>query len=80
MHSKVQVVRMDCFWVLWKVQNEVFPTVPPGGQTVKMKALKPRVNAANLPKYLNKALVITTKAMKAYGNLGGKWEMGQESE
>jgi hypothetical protein len=33
------------------VQNKEIPTVPPEGQTDKCKALKPRVKAANVPKW-----------------------------
>jgi hypothetical protein len=51
MQQKVKVVRLERFWALWKEQNEAFPTVPPARQTGQWKALKPRVKAANVPKW-----------------------------
>jgi hypothetical protein len=56
-------VRLECFWTLEKVQIEVFPTVPPKGQTDKWKALKLRVKAANVPKW-------------AQRSQGSTWESG----
>jgi hypothetical protein len=49
MQKKQAKVRLECFWTLWKVQNEAIPTVPSEGQTDKWKALKPRAKAANVP-------------------------------
>jgi hypothetical protein len=51
MHQKVKIVRLECFWALWKVQNEAIPTIPRQGQTEKWKALKPRFKAENVPKW-----------------------------
>jgi hypothetical protein len=47
-----KVVRLGCAWALWKEQNEGFPTVPPSEKTDKWKALKPRVKAVNVPKWV----------------------------
>jgi hypothetical protein len=49
----------------WKEQNEAFPTVLPAGQTDKWKALKPRVEAVNVPKW-------------AQGSQESIWESGWE--
>jgi hypothetical protein len=73
MQQKVKVVRLERFWALWNVQNEAFPTVPPEGQTDKWKAVQPRVEAANMPKWAQRSQGSTWKS-------GVKWEMGQESE
>jgi hypothetical protein len=64
MQQKVNVFRLECFWALWKEQNEVFPTVPPAGQTNKWKGIKPRVKAVNVPKWAQ-------SNQERYGNLGG---------
>jgi hypothetical protein len=50
-----KVIRLECSWALWKEQNEVFPTVPPAGQTDKGKALKPLVKAVNVPKWAQRS-------------------------
>jgi hypothetical protein len=51
MQQYVKVVRLERSCTLWKEQNEAFTTVPPAGQTDKWKELKPRVKAANMPKW-----------------------------
>jgi hypothetical protein len=55
MQQYVKVVRLECFWALWKKQNEEFPTVPPAGQTDKWKVLKPHVKAANVLKWAQRS-------------------------
>jgi hypothetical protein len=75
MQHQVQSVRLERLWALRnvRIQNEAIPTVPPEGQTEEWKALKPCVKAANVKKWHN-------SVRTACRNLGGKWEMGQESE
>jgi hypothetical protein len=58
---------------LLEVQNEAIPTVPPEGQTEEWKALKPLSRQQMCQNGHN-------AVRKAYGSLGGKWEMGQERE
>jgi hypothetical protein len=55
MHQKVKNVRLECFWALWKVQNEAIPTVPPEGQTEGWKAFKPHAKAANVPQWAQRS-------------------------
>jgi hypothetical protein len=55
MQSKVKNVGLECFWDLWKLQNKAFLMVPPDGQTDKWMALKPRVKAANVPKWAQRS-------------------------
>jgi hypothetical protein len=72
MQTKSRNLELECFWALWKVQSEAISTIPPEGQTEEWKALKP-VSRQQMCQNGHKAVG------KAYGNLGGKWEMGQES-
>jgi hypothetical protein len=55
MQQYVKVVRLERSWALWKEQNEAFPMVPPAGQADKLKALKPRVKAENVPKWAQRS-------------------------
>jgi hypothetical protein len=55
MQKKVENVGLECFWALWKVENEAIPTIPQEGQTETWKALKPRVKAANVPKWAQRS-------------------------
>jgi hypothetical protein len=64
---------LECFWALWKVENEAFPMVPSAGQMDKWKGLKTVSRQQMCQSGRNQVRI-------AYGNLGGKWEMGQERE
>jgi hypothetical protein len=72
MQKKVQNVRLESFWDFWKVQNKAIPTVPTEGQTEKWHS-----NPASRQKICQNG---HNAVREAYGILGGKWEMGQESE
>jgi hypothetical protein len=72
-NKKEKNVSLECFWELWKVQNEEFPKVPPEGQMDKWKALKPGVKAA--PKWAQRSQESIWESGREVGR-----EMGQESE
>jgi hypothetical protein len=70
--STVKDVSLECFWALWKVQNEVIPTEAPEGQTEKWKALKPRVKAANVPKWAQRSQECIWESGGEVGDGAGK--------
>jgi hypothetical protein len=70
MQQKVKINQIGVFWALRKGQDEAMPTGPPEGLTEEWKALKLGVKAGN----------VHSAVRKAYGELGGKWEMGQAIE
>jgi hypothetical protein len=71
--QKVKVVRLERSWELWKEQNEAFPTVPPAGQTDKLKALKPHVKAVNVPKWAQRS----QESMYYIWEYMGIWGLGR---
>jgi hypothetical protein len=50
MQYEVKTVRLECFRALWKVQNEVIPTVPRRANRVVEGIQTPRVKATTVPK------------------------------
>jgi hypothetical protein len=68
----VQKFRLECIWAFWKGQNEAIPTVPTKEQTEWWKALKPRVKAANVPKWAQRSLESIWESGAEVGDGAGK--------
>jgi hypothetical protein len=82
--TKSKKKQIGVLWALWKVQNEAIPKIPLEGHKEEWKALKPRVKAANEPKWAQRSL----ESIWEYGGGMGvgagkrviKWEMCTEND
>jgi hypothetical protein len=70
--KKGENVGLECFWAFRKVENEAIPTIPQEGQTEMWKALKPRVKAANVPKWAQRSQESIWESGGKVGDVAGK--------